>query len=112
VINETTYVSACKVEIIKSAVKLESQHISSLNGLCPHSTLEHIQCEHCALSCRPTSHRIICSRSVAKNVNTLTETLKSFTHYTEESASWEVENAENCKLEPSLLTWKEITLFG
>jgi len=93
-------------------VKLESQHNSSVNGLCPHSTLENIQCEQYALSYRLTSHRIICSRSVAKNVNTLTETLKSFTHYIEESASWEVENAENCKLEPSLLTWKEITFCG
>ena len=93
-------------------MKLESQHNSSLNGLCPHSTLDHIQCQQCKLSYRLTPHYIICSRSVAKNVNKLTETLKSFTHDTEESASWEVENAENCKLEPSLLTWKEITFCG
>lgn len=92
-------------------MELQSQYNSSLNVLGPYSTLEHMQCEQSALSYRPTSHRIICFRSVAKIFNTLTETLKSFTHYTEDSASWKVESAENCKLEPSPLTWKEITSF-
>jgi hypothetical protein len=47
-----------------------------------------------------------------KNVITLTDTSKYFTHNTEESGSWEVEKAENCKLEQSLLTWKEKKFLG
>lgn len=70
------------------------------------------QPSNCSWSTQHTKHMqckqgvYFSSIAIAADGITVTEILKSFTHYTEVSASWEEPKSENCKLDANHLTWK------